>query len=61
VEAFELKATGEDADKYVISYRAHVQNLGWTDWMTDGKTAGTTGLGLRLEAIQIKVEEANPL
>ena len=36
-----------------IKYRAHVQNKGWMPWVADGQTAGTTGKGLRLEAIQI--------
>ena len=38
-----------------ISYRAHVQNIGWQDWVTDGSIAGTTGISKRMEAIQIKL------
>lgn len=39
---------------YRIGYRAHVQNIGWQDQIgTDGGGAGTTGKGLRLEALQI--------
>jgi uncharacterized protein YjdB len=37
------------------SYRTHVQNVGWQDWKTNGETSGTTGLGLRLEGIEIVV------
>nr|WP_320025274.1 leucine-rich repeat protein [uncultured Acetobacterium sp.] len=39
-----------------ISYRTHVQNMGWeTSWETDGNPAGTEGQSLRLEGIQIKL------
>ncbi len=37
-----------------VSYKTHVQTFGWQDWVTNGATAGTTGLSKRLEAIQIK-------
>jgi len=37
-----------------IRYRAHVQNLGWCDWVHDGQIAGTTGHALRLEALQVE-------
>ena len=36
-----------------ISYQAHVQNIGWQSAVYDGKTAGTTGKNLGLEAIKI--------
>jgi len=35
------------------TYRTHIQNIGWQDWKTKGAISGTTGMGLRLEAIQI--------
>lgn len=35
----------------MISYKAHVQNKGWTAEVFDGAMAGTTGEGLRLEAL----------
>lgn len=40
-------------DKIGIAYKAHVQNVGWMDWMFDGESAGTTGKSLRVEAIKI--------
>lgn len=43
----------QTVDTSKIKYRAHVQDLGWQDWVADGKTAGTTGKSKRLEAIQI--------
>lgn len=43
-------------DTINYSYRTHVQNLGWQDWKTDGNLSGTAGESLRLEAIEIAVE-----
>jgi len=39
-----------------ISYRTHVQNVGWQGYVKDGKMAGTSGRALRLEGINIKLE-----
>lgn len=36
-----------------IKYEAHIENIGWQGWKTNGETAGTTGEGKRLEAIKI--------
>lgn len=36
-----------------IKYRAHVQNVGWQDWVSGGEVAGTTNRSLRLEALQL--------
>lgn len=44
-----------------ILYRSHVENLDWTEWKNDGEVSGTVSKGLRLEAIQIKLEELNGL
>ncbi len=38
-----------------VSYRAHVQNIGWQSYVSDGETAGTTGRGLRVEALSLGV------
>lgn len=39
----------------VISYRTHIQNIGWQDWRSNGAVSGTTGRGLRVEALEIKL------
>lgn len=39
-----------------IKYKTHVQDIGWMDWVSDGKTSGTTGKAKRVEAIQIKYD-----
>lgn len=43
-------------DTISYSYRTHVQNQGWQNWKTDGNLSGTAGESLRLEAIEIAVE-----
>lgn len=44
-----------------ITYKTHVQNVGWQDWKSNGKTAGTSGKGYRLEGIYIKLENARDI
>ena len=36
-----------------IDYCTHIQDYGWQDYVSDGTTSGTTGRGLRVEAITI--------
>ncbi len=37
-----------------LKYRAHLQNRGWTKWVSAGRFCGTRGKSLRMEAIQLK-------
>lgn len=46
---------GEDLSKSGITYRTHVQSIGWQGWKSNGELSGTTGQAKRLEAIQIKL------
>ena len=55
VEAFKFTLAGEVSSWYDIVYRAHVQNIGWQDWVRNGEIAGTSGQALRVEALQIKL------
>ena len=41
-----------------VSYRTHVQDEGWQDYVQNGEMAGTSGKSLRLEAIQINIEKS---
>lgn len=41
-----------------ITYRGHVQYLDWQNAVGSGKTAGTTGRGYRLEALQINLKDS---
>lgn len=38
-----------------VSYKAHVENIGWQAYVKDGQTAGTTGQALRMEALRVKL------
>ncbi|MCR5742241.1 MAG: leucine-rich repeat protein [Lachnospiraceae bacterium] len=71
VEGIEVKlvlkghgAPGSTDNKFVnntsgVSYSASVQNIGWMDAVKNGATAGTTGRGLRMEALKINL--VNPV
>lgn len=39
----------------VLSYQAHVSNIGWQEYVQSGETAGTTGRNLPMEALRINV------
>ncbi|MBR3318124.1 MAG: L,D-transpeptidase family protein [Atopobiaceae bacterium] len=54
------KASGSNTTLKVVSnpgvtYHAHVQDRGWLDWVKNGRTAGTTGQSLRVEATEMKL------
>ncbi|MDO4796985.1 MAG: hypothetical protein Q4A01_03085 [Coriobacteriales bacterium] len=53
----DAKALETQAATPHISYRTHVQRVGWQDWRTDGNTSGTSGRSLRLEGINIKLSD----
>jgi len=38
-----------------VLYRTHVQNIGWQNYVENGKMAGTSGKSLRLEGCNIKL------
>lgn len=42
----------------IVSYRTHVQNIGWQDYVSNGAMSGTSGDGLRLEGIEIKLDDS---
>ncbi|MGM0218220.1 hypothetical protein [Enterococcus sp. AZ126] len=41
-----------------VSYRTHVQKIGWQGWKSNGQAAGTSGQAKRLEAIELKVQNS---
>lgn len=54
-EAVKIKLV--DAPKNAeILYQAHVQDIGWQNWINNGDLAGTTGRNLKMEAIRIKLK-----
>ena len=44
----------------VISYRAMVQDIGWTEWVNNGAEGGRPGQGRQVEAIQVYLQNALP-
>ena len=58
LQEFADEQTIENGTGQEIQYRTHVQTYGWQDWKTDGETAGTTGEAKRLEAVEIRLDEA---
>ena len=54
-EALKFKLVGTASSYMDVWYRAHVSGLGWLGWTKNGATAGSDGLGLRLEAFQVKI------
>ena len=53
------KAFAAKHSKTSITYSTHIQNIGWQDYRTNGVMSGTSGKGLRLEAIKIKLENSD--
>lgn len=54
----------DDPDAYSssdIEIKAHVENIGWEDWVSGGEIAGTTGQGLRLEALWLRLRDGSAL
>ncbi len=49
IEGFGLKQN--TSNTLNLQYKAHIQDIGWTDWKNAGEVAGTTGQDKRVEAI----------
>ncbi|MDO4805463.1 MAG: hypothetical protein Q4A32_11675 [Lachnospiraceae bacterium] len=71
IEAIQIKLMGKN-DKSLLSkdllgsiqaptlrYAAHVQNIGWQDYVQNGQTAGTTGKSKRLEKLIIDTNDSS--
>ena len=52
-ETLEKIETENIIDESLISYKSHVQDEGWQNYVKDGEISGTTGKSRRVEAIQI--------
>ena len=55
IQALELRLSGPIANQYDIYYRVHSAGYGWLGWAKNGDSAGTTGLNIQIEAVQIKL------
>jgi uncharacterized protein YjdB/uncharacterized protein YkwD len=50
--------TPTDLDpNFLVKYRTHVQDVGWQSYVADGSVAGTSGRSLRLEGINIDLND----
>jgi len=43
-------------DNRKLYFKVHQENAGWKGWTPEGFASGTDGMGLRLEAIQMKIQ-----
>lgn len=59
VEAFKVIAGRGYDESLSISYRSHVQDIGWQNWVRDGQLSGTTGQSKRVEAVQMKLNNSS--
>ncbi|MDR0513839.1 MAG: S8 family serine peptidase [Coriobacteriaceae bacterium] len=57
IESVRFRLTGALASHYDIYYRVHAAHAGWLNWTSDGAVAGTSGLALQVEAIEIRLVE----
>lgn len=55
IQALELRLNGSLANQYDIYYRVHSAGYGWLGWAKNGDSAGTTGLNIQIEAVQIEL------
>ena len=55
MEAVKISLSGDLAKYYDIYYRAHVEKYGWLGWAKNGQAAGTSKIGYRVEALQIRL------
>ena len=66
IEAMQVKlvpktaaAVGGTVKDPGIRYDAHVQNIGWQDWVGNGAVAGTSGRSLRVEGFNFLVNSSS--
>ena len=44
-----------------VSYKTHVQDIGWQEWKENGELSGTEGQSKRLEGISIKINNSDSI
>lgn len=53
--AYGISLLSETDSELGVEYCSHVQDIGWQGNVSDGKTSGTTGRNLKIEAIKISL------
>lgn len=56
-KSVKIQTSQSSVSKPVLKVKAHVQELGWRSAVGEGRTAGTTGKGYRLEGLQINCSD----
>ena len=56
IEEIKLSLTGAVASTHDIYYRVYVKEIGWVSWAKNGESAGTSGYGYPVEAVQVRVQ-----
>ena len=60
IMAQEAQAVPASSAMPLLTYRSHVQNIGWMPNVAAGELSGTTGRGLRMEAFSINLTNRDP-
>ncbi len=55
MEGIEIQLINAPSNAH-IKYKTHVQDKGWLEWVKDGGLSGIINKGLKIEAIQIELE-----
>ena len=50
-----MRLAGRQASQYQIYYRAYAKGYGWLGWASSNELAGSTGHGVPVQAIQVKL------
>ena len=46
--SFTVELDNKASELFDVMYQAHIQDIGWMDWVRNGAAAGTTGEQLRI-------------
>lgn len=55
IEALKMTLNGVLKDQYNLVYRVHQSSIGWSEWVSNGRQAGSIGKSKGIEAVEIKL------
>lgn len=58
IEAIRIRGYSWNLYRYQLYYRVYVSSYGWMGWAKSGETAGSIGLGLPIEAIELRAAKS---
>lgn len=58
-EEIKSQTVEQKQEELSVEYRAHVQDMGWQDYVTAGTQVGTTGQNKKIEALNIRLVNNN--